>query len=149
MEFIKFSSSQARDYKEALRIRRTVFIEEQKVPEEIEIDEFEDSCTHFLIYEGAESLGAARLRVKGPWIKFERIAVLEHARGKGVGRALVEKMMAHAKVHFPHLTPMMNSQLSAEGFYQKLGWKPQGEVFHEAGIPHIQMVITSSEKSSS
>ena len=144
MKVIKFPSHQVKEYQEALRIRRIVFIEEQRVPEDIEIDEFEDSSTHFLIYDGEEAVGAARLRVKGPWIKFERIAVLNSMRGKGAGKELVEKMMAHAHVHFPHLAPMMNSQLSAEGFYRKLGWKPQGEVFYEAGIPHIQMVITTS-----
>ena len=144
MRVIHFSSSQAPEHAQALQIRRTVFIEEQRVPEEIEIDGYESSCTHFLIYDEDEAVGTSRLRVKEPWIKFERIAVLKKTRGKGVGRELVEKMMDHAKVHFPHLLPMMNSQLSAEGFYRKLGWTSEGEVFYEAGIPHVQMVIRTN-----
>jgi predicted GNAT family N-acyltransferase len=144
MKVIKFSSTQMNEHAQALKIRRRVFIDEQRVPEAIEIDEHESSCTHFLIYDEDEAVGTARLRVKEPWIKFERIAVLEQTRGKGVGRELVEKMMAHAKVHFPHLMPMMNSQLSAEGFYRKLGWVSEGEIFFEAGIPHVQMVIRTN-----
>lgn len=140
---VKLITSEA-DYESALSIRRKVFIEEQLVPEELEIDEFEKSAEHFLLVAAGHSAATGRLRVKTPFIKFERIATLKDHRGQGLGKILMETMLKHAKLKHPTLIPYMHSQLDAVPFYEKLGWAAEGEIFFEADIPHRVMTFQKS-----
>ena len=143
---IKIPNTDASDYQLALNIRKEVFVLEQNVPAELEVDSFEHSCDHFIIKNNGEALGAGRLRVKDSYIKFERIATVARARGQGVGRNLMEKMLEYAQVTYPQLTPYMHSQLDAVPFYEKLGWSASGDIFYEAGIPHRAMVFRGHSK---
>jgi predicted GNAT family N-acyltransferase len=130
------------EYLEALTIRKEVFVKEQNVPEEIEIDEFECNSHHFLLTQASVPVACGRMRLKSPYIKFERIAGLKSYRGMGLGRVLMENMQEFARLHYPELTPYMHSQVDAVPFYEKLGWTRQGEIFFEAGIPHQAMTLT-------
>lgn len=141
MTTILIRDLQSPEYQEALAIRREVFVFEQKVLESIEIDEFEASSQHFLIRVRDAPVATGRLRVKGETIKFERIATMKNFRGQGHGRELMTAMLHFAQKNYPQLTPYMHSQLEAVGFYKKLGWKPQGDVFFEANIPHKKMIF--------
>lgn len=132
------------DYEDVLAIRREVFIQEQNVPEEIEIDEFEMTSDHFLILVDDEPAGCGRMRLKDHYAKFERIATLKKFRGKGVGKKLMEFMMKHASEKYPNALPYMHSQAEAVSFYQKLGWTSKGDVFYEANIPHQTMIYAPS-----
>lgn len=129
------------DYQKALVTRREVFIKEQKVPAEIEIDEFEQSSEHFLLVVADQPAATGRLRIKNHFIKFERIATLKDYRGQGLGKIIMEAMLAHAQKKYPTLTPYMHSQTEAVPFYEKLGWKTQGDIFFEANIPHRVMTF--------
>jgi predicted GNAT family N-acyltransferase len=129
------------EYQSALFIRREVFIQEQNVPEEIEIDEFECNSHHFLLTKASLPVACGRMRIKATYIKFERIASLKSHRGMGLGKMLMEKMQEFARLNYPELTPYMHSQLDAVPFYEKLGWTKQGEIFFEAGIPHLVMIL--------
>lgn len=129
------------DYQDALSIRRQVFINEQNVPEEIEIDEFEKSSDHFLLVVAGKPAATGRLRVKNDLIKFERIATLKDYRGQGLGKKLMEFMLQYAQKNYPTLTPYMHSQMDAVPFYEKLGWTVKGEIFYEASIPHKAMTF--------
>jgi cysteine-S-conjugate beta-lyase len=129
------------EYLQSLSIRRAVFVEEQKVPEGLEVDEFESQCMYFLLIHEKVPAATGRLRIKNSLIKFERIATLQKYRGLGLGKDLVNEMMNYAKTNHPELTPYMHSQLDAVSFYERLGWSVMGEVFHEAGIPHLAMEI--------
>ncbi|HXH30679.1 MAG TPA: GNAT family N-acetyltransferase [Bacteriovoracaceae bacterium] len=130
------------DYASALRIRREVFIEEQSVPQEIEIDSFEDEALHFLCFKGLLPAGTGRLRKKSPFMKFERIATLKRFRRQGVGKNLVTHMQNHAQETFPDYLPAMHAQLDAVAFYKTLEWRAWGETFYEAGIPHLFLTRT-------
>ncbi|MEJ8546737.1 GNAT family N-acetyltransferase [Brevibacillus borstelensis] len=126
----------------ALSVRRAVFIREQQVPEEIEIDSHDriDSETiHFVVYRGEQAVGASRLRPYTPGIgKVERVAILSSERGTGLGRLLMLAMEETARRQgFKGLK--LNAQTHAQRFYEKLGYSPVGEVFEEAGIEHIAM----------
>lgn len=127
-----------------LAIRRAVFIQEQGVPESIEIDEFENVCTHFILMIDGTPAATGRLRPKPPHLKFERIATLPSHRGMGLGRELMLVMQAFAANQYPNLMPMMHAQEDALSFYRKLGWQVQGERFVEADIGHYRMVFTST-----
>lgn len=146
MNTIKIESTSSPDYQCCLEIRKTVFVEEQGVPAEIEIDQYELHCIHFLTFVDSIPVGTGRLRIKDSIIKFERIATLKSFRGKGVGKQLMEVMLNYAKEHYGHLKPYMHSQLEAVGFYEKLGWISVGEIFYEANIPHLAMVNMKSNK---
>jgi predicted GNAT family N-acyltransferase len=129
------------DYAKCLDIRRKVFIEEQNVPEDIEIDEFEQEAVHFLALVDGIPLGTGRLRLKKQYVKFERIATLKEARGSGVGKELMRIMQDYAHAHYPAYVPAMHAQTSAVGFYEKLGWQARGDIFYEAEIPHRLLLL--------
>jgi predicted GNAT family N-acyltransferase len=132
-----------KQYQEALAIRKSVFVVEQKVPAELEVDAYEKSSVHFLCLLGDKAVGTGRMRQKSAVIKFERIATLSEYRGKNLGAALMELMQKHAEEVFPQLLPYMHAQNSAAGFYSKLGWIQIGKNFSEAGIDHVAMTLAN------
>lgn len=121
---------------ECFRIRQLVFIEEQHVPSDIELDQHEDTATHFLVQLNNLPVATGRMRQKDSFIKFERIATLKDYRGKGLGKFLMTFMHDFASKNYPSLTPIMHAQESAISFYENLGWVSHGETFYEAGIAH-------------
>ncbi|WP_336359220.1 GNAT family N-acetyltransferase [Haladaptatus sp. ZSTT2] len=127
------------EYEDALSVRFRVFVEEQGVPEELEVDEYENDCVHFVAYIDDDAVGAARLRpLDDERAKIERVAVLEPYRGNGLGFELMAcvESEAHAR-GYDHL--ILNSQVHAKSFYERLGYLQQGDEFEEAGIPHVTM----------
>ena len=76
----------------AYEIRKTVFIEEQNVPPEIEVDQYEDEAIHFVCYDEEKVIGAGRLRFVGEHGKLERICVLKPYRGKSFGKKIIAAM---------------------------------------------------------
>lgn len=134
----------AADSKERLErawaIRRRVFIEEQHVPEEIELDEDDARAFHALATIGAKAIGCGRYVGHGSdEIKIGRMAVLPEYRGRGIGREILQFLMDTARARGFHRA-VLHAQLTAEGFYLKQGYEPVGQVFEEAGIAHRAMV---------
>lgn len=129
----------------ALSVRRRVFVDEQGVPEELELDGYDDldGATHFLAYDDETAVGAARLRATGTVddrtrAKVERVAVLPAYRGEGLGGRLMDAVEAAAEEQ-GFETLVLHAQTAVEGFYAKRGYETVGEVFEEAGIPHVEM----------
>lgn len=120
-------------------IRRKVFVDEQQVPPEEEIDEYEEEATHFLACVGGEPAGAARMRWKDEkTAKAERVAVLSHFRGTGVGRELMQAIEKEAQANNAR-SIQLSAQTHAQPFYKRLGYEAYGDVFLDAGIEHIAM----------
>jgi predicted GNAT family N-acyltransferase len=128
------------EYLAAVNIRKEVFVIEQQIPEELEVDQYEKNCEHFLTIVDGIPAATGRFRIKDNTIKFERIACLKSYRGTGVGRNLMQKMVEHALKNYPKLTPYLHSQTIAVPFYEKLGWTSEGDVFYEANLPHLAMI---------
>lgn len=125
---------------EGLRaVRQAVFVEEQDVPPPLEWDGLDDDCEHLLVTdEAGQPIGTARLLSEG---KLGRLAVMAAWRGKGVGRALMEGLLAQARAH--GLTDLsLDAQVRAIGFYEAFGFRAVGPVFDDAGIPHRKMIRT-------
>ena len=132
---------------EALRIRRAVFIEEQGVPEELEIDEhdapdaWDKTVVQGLLRLEGEAVATGRLLLEGGpahYAHVGRVAVLERQRKNGAGRALMEGLQAKARaMGYAGIT--LAAQLHAVGFYEKLGYVARGDVFLDAGIEHRWM----------
>ena len=126
------------EQKNVLDIRRSVFIDEQQIPFEIEIDAFEESAIYVIAYFDEEAVGTARWREIGNTVKLERFAVLKNYRNKGIGRKLtmfIIDKIPQGKIIF------LNSQESAIGFYSKLGFISKGPLFKEANILHQKMIF--------
>ena len=124
---------------DAFTVRRTVFVEEQDVDEELEYDEYEEESIHFVAYDGDEPIGAARLREPESGLgKVERVAVLESRRGEGVGLAVMNTLEERAREEGLE-SLKLHSQTHAAAFYGRLGYERYGEEFEEAGIPHVKM----------
>ncbi len=124
------------DMNAAFAIRREVFCREQGVAEAEEIDGLDPLCRHYLARLGTDMVGTARTRPAGGDVKIERVAVLKPLRGRGIGKAL----MARALADIGAGRAVLNAQLPVEGFYARLGFVTEGEVFQEAGIDHVRMV---------
>lgn len=123
---------------DAYSVRTTVFVEEQKVPEEEEIDQFEKEATHFVVYDDNKPVGAGRLRVVDDYGKVERICILKSYRSQGIGKLLMEEIEAVGRKN--GLTKFkLNAQTQAEKFYKSLGYETVSGEFLDAGIPHVTM----------
>ena len=124
------------DRQDALKaIRKTVFIDEQHVPEELEWDGRDTECTHFLASFDSTPVAAARLTPEG---QIGRMAVLKDFRGKGLGYQLLVAVIAQAK-HAGHKQVFLHAQVSVIKFYQQHGFAAEGEIFIDAGIEHRSM----------
>lgn len=122
------------------RVRRAVFIEEQRIPEHEEWDEVDPLATHVLAYAVSaaakrELVGTGRLEPTG---KIGRVAVLPQYRGTGAGLAIMRRLVDLARERgFTEV--YLNAQAYARGFYERLGFRADGPEFDEVGIPHQRM----------
>jgi predicted GNAT family N-acyltransferase len=134
-------------YQEALNVRKDVFVREQQIDESEEIDDLEDSSTHFVLYEYGEPVGASRLREIKDGGKVERVCILSSHRKRGLGEKLMMAMEQTAiERSYPSLT--LYAQTHAEDFYKRLGYiTTSTEPFLDANIPHVAMkkVLKSSQ----
>jgi predicted GNAT family N-acyltransferase len=124
---------------ESHAVRRRVFVEEQAVRDDEEIDGLDPECLHFLALLDGRPVGAARLRHAGDGVaKAERVAVLAELRGRGVGAALMHALEA-AACERGFVCVLLGAQLTAVGFYERLGYAVEGEEFLDARIHHRWM----------
>ena len=117
-------------------IRFEVFVREQRVPAEIELDEHDAACLHALAFEGEEAIGTGRLLPDG---HIGRMAVLKAWRGRGVG-GMILKELVQAAGRRGDREVALSAQVHAVDFYRAHGFSPVGEVYQEAGIAHEAMV---------
>ena len=120
---------------EAMRIRHTVFVEEQGVPAEMEHDEHDALSLHALAFDGAAAVGTGRLL---PDAHIGRMAVLRESRGRGVGSALLTRLCEAARSRGDREV-VLAAQLHALAFYRAHGFEAYGAVYQDAGIPHRDM----------
>ncbi|MDU0077205.1 MULTISPECIES: GNAT family N-acetyltransferase [Bacillus] len=125
---------------DAFFVRKEVFVKEQHVPEEEEIDQFEDTSEHIVIYDGGQPVGAGRWRMKDGHGKLERICVMKSHRSLGVG-AIIMQALEKAAAAKGADSFLLHAQTQAVPFYEKQGYRvTSGEEFLDAGIPHLEMV---------
>ncbi len=132
----------SKTYQDALKIRYEVFVEEQKVPVELEVDDLEEQSHHVVLYQDDQPLGTARIYHQGDGVyKIQRVAVLSSQRGHGFGAQLMQaceqkiQQLQGSKI-------TLGAQLHALPFYEKLGYLVEGPEFMDAGIPHRTVTKT-------
>lgn len=124
---------------DALSVRTAVFVKEQNVPPNIEVDQYEEESIHFVGYKNNIPIAAGRIRFDGEYGKLERISVLKEYRGNSYGRKVIHAMEAEI-LNQGYVKAKLHSQTHAESFYKQLGYITISDEFMEAGIPHITMV---------
>ncbi len=126
---------------QAYPIRQAVFIQEQGVPEVMEIDELDPIAAHALAFLNTECVGTARLvTLNRTRCQIGRMAVLASYRKQGVGGQLLGALIEHGREQ-GMAEYLLHAQLIAVPFYEKWGFVAQGEVYDEAGIPHRNMIL--------
>lgn len=120
-------------------VREAVFTREQAIPTELEWDEFDSSCRHALaLSHQGDAIGCGRIWTNG---HIGRIAVLPSWRKRKVGTAIVEALLDYAKAHdYPQVD--VDAQTYAVPFYESFEFVPHGEVFMDAGLPHVKMTLS-------
>lgn len=116
-------------------LRREVFIDEQLVPESAEWDDDDARSVHALVTLNREPVGTGRLNPGG---KIGRIAVKAGLRGRGIGTLILRQLLDEARQRGIR-EPYLHAQMQAVPFYEKLGFRTQGDAFDEAGISHVRM----------
>lgn len=121
---------------EAAAIRHAVFVEEQLVPDDLELDEFDPLSVHALARDATgRAIGTGRLLPDG---HIGRMAVLPEARGRGVGSALLRVLMDESRRR-GNREARLSAQTHAAPFYERHGYVSEGEPYDDAGIAHIAM----------
>ncbi len=127
---------------EIVAIRTEVFIHEQKVPEELEMDGLDPDAMHVLAYNADGVIGTGRMLPDG---HIGRIAVKRRYRRQGTGRMITQKLLDIAcDLNLPEV--WLSSQYHVREFYQKLGFVEQGDRYEEAGIDHVRMTRKIASK---
>lgn len=130
-------------------IRTQVFMQEQGVSAADEWDGLDETATHFLAMASGQAVACARLILMQEdgqsLFHISRVAVLKPWRGQGIGQQLIREIIAYCRAQDAGKTIDLFAQCERLGFYQRLGFVAQGEVFMDAGIPHIRMIFQSTD----
>lgn len=121
---------------DAQKVRYEVFVVEQDVPVEIELDDRDAVCVHVVAYDASgQAVGTGRLL---PDAHIGRMAVLQKCRGQGVGSQLLRVLIHEAGLRaYPEV--ILSAQTHAIAFYERHGFVPEGRPYSDAGIEHMQM----------
>ena len=134
------------DILKVMVVRGIVFIEEQGVDWEGEIDQYEDQSLHVLGEVDGQPIATGRLRTLADgWTKLERIAVRPRWRGLGIAKGMVEFLLAEAAKQGADRLKM-HAQVYLEDFYRQFGFRREGAIFDECGIDHILMIRTTARE---
>lgn len=118
-------------------IRFAVFVEEQRVPREIELDEQDGASVHAVAFEDGKAVATGRLLPDG---HIGRMAVLKEWRNRGIGGAILKELIDRAR-HSDHSFVELSAQVHAVSFYRAHGFVPEGAEYMEAGIRHQAMKL--------
>ncbi|NLH99064.1 MAG: GNAT family N-acetyltransferase [Chthonomonadales bacterium] len=123
-----------------LSVRLVVFVGEQEVPLDEEVDAYDADATHYCCVLDGHVVGTARLvLLERGWGKIGRVAVLRPYRRRGIATALMRRILDHEASALSLVT--LDAQVTAIGFYERFGFVAEDDVFMDAGIPHRRMVL--------
>jgi predicted GNAT family N-acyltransferase len=141
MPFFVTIATSADDRDRCFRLRREVFVDEQHVPIELEIEDDEDHYTHLMLTnETGMVVATARLAILDHAAKAQRVAVVKTMRGTGAGAAVMRALHDEAR-RSGRTQVVLSAQVTAIPFYERLGYVAAGPVYDDAGIPHRDMSI--------
>lgn len=127
------------DLETCLLLRRKVFIDEQNVPEDEEVDKHDATAIHLLAFQDDTPVGTARIVLNEAVGKIGRVCVLRDYRGTGLGANLINAAIEQLRDLPDVTTARLGAQTHAMGFYQRLGFAAFGAEYIDAGIAHFDM----------
>lgn len=125
-----------------VRSRCEVFIQEQKIVCEEEIDGLDDKCIHIFFEEEGRIGAYCRIVPKGIGyenISIGRVLVLKEFRRKGIAQEMLEVAIEYIERNFKEDKIVLSAQVYAKTLYESVGFVAVNDVYEEAGIPHIKM----------
>lgn len=139
MSMIEYGIVIDRQEREAVySLRSIVFVAEQKVPADMELDEYDEEAIHAVAKDGEAVVGTGRLVIEGNRGRIGRMAVQKERRKEGIGKGLMEVLESKA-IELGLTEIYLHAQVHAKDFYVKRGYLPREKEFDEAGIAHIEM----------
>ena len=142
MDWLQIDALQPLDVYQLLQLRSRVFVVEQACVF-LDADGLDPACVHGLWREGPALLATARLAppgLKHPRPAIGRVVTAPEARGRGLGRALMEAALAEVARRWPGQGAYLSGQRHLERFYASLGFAAVGAPYDEDGIPHLDML---------
>ncbi|WP_421935134.1 GNAT family N-acetyltransferase [Pelagibius sp.] len=137
---IRFVESEA-EIALCLDLRRKVFMGEQGVSEDEEIDGLDPICRHVLAVDNGGAVAAARVKTSGDLAKIQRVCVSASHRGQGLGARMIEYILDRLRGEDTVSQVRLGAQIHALKFYERFGFRPVGETYLDAGIPHQDMEL--------
>lgn len=139
MKEIKYSNSlNSKVYQDDLAIRKKVFVEEQKVPSSLEVDEMENRCMYATLYIDKNPAATARyFPTEDNGVHIQRVAVLKEFRKQGLASFLLKDIFKKVKKDYQYI--ILGAQDQAQEFYKKLGLRVVSDQYLDAGILHHDM----------
>ena len=129
------------DFLHIRHIRKSVFNTELGISESELFDKHDETCDHFLIFDGKKIVGSVRIRSMNTSIRLERMAILKEFRTKNYGKNCIFQIKEYYSTkNFSRI--ILDSIYSVRGFYKKCGFIEEGEIFQRVGIDHIRMSLT-------
>ena len=128
----------ADEVRAALALRLEVFVVEQNVPVDEEVDEHDETALHLVAVEDGRVIATARVVMEGDTAKLGRVAVARHARRRGIAGRLIAASEAHARAHGAARVALA-AQTGALPLYEKAGYIAYGERFMDADLEHLMM----------
>lgn len=122
------------------KLRHDVFVIEQKVPLDLEIDKYDKEAEHIAVIANNIIVGTLRIVNKKKCVKIGRLAVEKKQRKKGIGTKMMKVAIAHV-IKKGIKTIKLDAQIAVLEFYKKLGFVEEGKIFLDAGIKHITMKL--------
>ena len=129
------------DFSHVKNIRKSVFNTELGISESELFDKNDETCDHFLIFDGEKIAGSVRIRSIDTAIKLERMAILKEFRTKNYGKNCILQIKEYYSTKNVSRI-ILDSIYSVRGFYKKCGFIEEGEIFQRVGIDHIRMSLT-------
>jgi len=141
-EIKKFDELSLNQLYEIARSRYKVFIEEQKIICEEELDGLDDKCIHVFLEDEERVVAYCRIVPNG--INYEnisigRVLVLKEFRRKGIAQEMLNETVEYIKATFHENRIILSSQLYAKELYESVGFIVESDIYDEAGIPHVKM----------
>lgn len=128
-----------------VRLRLEVYVDEQKVPIEEELDAHDETAVHFAVLTGDAVVGTIRVVMAAGEAKIGRLAIAAGHRRRGLARRLMRAGIDEStESGAPHI--ILDAQTWVTSLYAGFGFEEEGEVFMDCGIPHIRMVLELGEQ---
>ena len=122
-------------------VRKNVFADELGISESKLFDEYDETCDHFILFDGKNAVGSVRFMLYEKTIKLERMAILQEYRKNSYGKnSILQLREFYNSLGYTQI--FLDSIYSVMGFYKKCGFLEQGEIFRRVGIDHIRMSLS-------